>query len=354
MKLSKYEKSRLKNGCKKIARHGGCICGMDIVCDLSVNVNPAGPPEIVKGSALAALDRIDRYPDYYSSDLKAAASGYYGVNPECIVCGNGTSELLDAIGRVFAGKKVLLPIPCYTGYERAFRHCETETVMLYEKDDFDITDRVISIMETMKPDALVFGNPSNPVGRLTGKEMIGRLLDAAAGSGCTVIIDESFIEICDAGEGASSVDVIQHYDNLIILRSLTKSYAVPGLRLGFALTCNSGLLSDIEDELPEWNISAFATRIGTDILSWDKSRDYLERSRREIIRMRGSLVDHMTKAGIRVIPGSCGYILANTSRPLYEEMLEKKILVRDCGNISGLDKNWYRLAVCEASASIVF
>ncbi len=358
MKLSKLDRIDLKSGSAVRCRHGGYTRGLEVLHDISVNINPAGPPDFLKDSACRALSGIVRYPEYDCAALKNAASSYYGVKQEEIVCGNGTSELLDAVGRLFSGKKVLLPIPCYTGYERAFRNSEKVFIQLSEDADFDITDSVTDsiadILERIRPAVVVIGNPSNPAGRLTGKKQLEKLLGSTGRIGCTLVIDESFIEICDEGEAASMVDVTKHYDNLLIFRSLTKSYAVPGLRLGFAISGNPALLSQISDELPEWNISSFASGIGIDILSWENSRIYLEDSREQIISLRHSLLNHLSDGGIRAVTSCTDYILVNTPRPLYDEMLEKKVLIRDCSDISGLGKDWYRLAVCSASASIVF
>ncbi|MCR5774252.1 MAG: aminotransferase class I/II-fold pyridoxal phosphate-dependent enzyme [Lachnospiraceae bacterium] len=342
-----------KNKNKKYI-HGGEIYGKDIELDLSVNLNPLGPPECVMTAVERAGDKLINYPEYDSLSLRRKAAGCYGVKPGEIVCGNGASELIAALGRLFRGGKVLIPVPCFTGYERGFKESRIIYHELRMKDRFGITEEIIKMVHGSKPEAVILGNPTNPSGVTAERDLLIELIITAGKTGTVVIVDESFIELCDKGEGASLVDVIKYYDNLIVLRSVTKAYAVPGLRLGFAICSNDAIRKRLASELPEWNVSVFAGEAGKAIFKDPDRVRYLERAGDVIKDCRKRLRMNLETAGIESVPGECCYLLLHTDRKLKEEMGERKILIRQCGDMRGLGKNWYRIAVNEASASIVF
>ena len=339
---------------KKKSEHGGDIYNNEVIYDLSVNINPFGPPESARQAVSSAMNRLVCYPEYDKAGLKTAAAECYGVSADNIICGNGVSELLTAIGRICRNKRVLIPVPCYTGYEKAFRENDIVFHYLKREENFLIGNFIAESMEDTGAEAVIFGNPANPSGGLADRDVLIKLIDWAKKNGILFIIDESFIELSDIGEHGSIIDIIYNYDNLIILRSVTKAYAVPGVRLGFAISSNKELLKQIERELSEWNISVFAEETGRAIFADPLREKYLEDSGRLILRLRRELEEHLQKAGIDHIPSESNFVLLNTDRDLYNELLEKKILIRDCRNVRGLGANWYRIAVKEPAGSIVF
>ena len=177
----------------KASLHGGNIYNKTIVSDLSVNINPLGPPPVIKEAVDRAYERLTCYPEYDIKGLKKAASHFYGTDSSRIVCGNGVSGLLTAIGRLYTKRRVLMPVPCFYGYERAFK----DSIITYHALRAEEGFRLEASSLAGFGDVLIFGNPANPSGRLTARDEIIDILGQAAVRGTMVIVDESFIELSD-------------------------------------------------------------------------------------------------------------------------------------------------------------
>lgn len=334
--------------------HGGDIYGKEIIYDLSVNMNPLGPPAIIAEAIRNAGDRIDEYPEYENLSLRKMIGRCYGLGYENIICGNGASELISVLGRLFSGKRLLLPVPSFVGYERAFSGSEVIFGEMDEAEGYVADEHLVEMMARVQPDAVIITNPNNPTGRLTGKEMLVRLLSVAERQRCFVIVDESFIELCVRGDDCSLIDIISDYDNLIVIRSVTKSFAVAGVRLGYMMSGNKEIMAHAGSLLPEWNISVFAEEVGKAVFSWAGRNEYLGRSKTYIKEKRMILENAFRERGIKYIPGDGNFVAFKYDTDLYEKMLGNKILIRDCSDYRGMDKGWYRVAVGADSGSIVF
>ncbi len=339
---------------KNRIRHGGNIFGKDVLYDLSVNINPAGAPDIVCEAVERAAEKTGRYPEYGSAGLKKSIAECFCIMPDEVVCGNGASELISVMGRVFEGKRLLLPVPSFVGYERAFCGSEISFYETDEKNSFDIGSGLAEAITESRPDAVIVGNPNNPTGRITDRDRLEDIIKAAVKTGCYVIVDESFIELSEGGETNSVINITKHYDNLIVLRSITKSFAVPGIRLGYMISSDHGIVRRVNRLLPEWNISVFADEVGKAIFEWGKREDYLARSRTIIGEKRNLLEINLKKRGIHFISSDCNFVLFRHDTDLYQKMLEQKILIRECSDYKGIGPGWFRMAVGEGSDSIVF
>ncbi len=332
--------------------HGGDIYNNKITMDLSVNINPAGCPICVKEALMKAAGKVSVYPEYDHLSLRKLIGEAVGTVTETIVCGNGASEIITGIGHVFRGRKVLIPVPSFAGYERAFY--ESEIIFHYLKDskDFEIDNSLISVIREKRPEILVLANPNNPTGKLVKGELRNVLIKTAAECGCTLVIDESFIDLSEGAE--SFLDHMDGEASMIVIRSLTKSYAIPGVRIGYSICSDKELAESLSRALSEWNISVFADEAGKAVFSeWDRE-GYLADSRALINKMRGNIYTELGARGIRYIKSDTDYILFKHRRGLYEDMLLYGILIRDCSTLRGLGEGWYRITVCEGSSSIVF
>ncbi len=334
--------------------HGGDIYGHEILYDLSVNMNPAGPPDILEEALKKAGRRIGQYPEYENAALRKMIGRCFGLESESIVCGNGASELISVLGRLFSGKRLLLSVPSFVGYERAFSESEITFFETDEAEGYTIDDRMAEMLDKVRPDVVLITNPNNPTGRLTGKETLIRLLEKAKRQNIFVIVDESFIELCTNGDRHSLIDIMYYYDNLIIIRSVTKSFAAAGIRLGYLMSKNSSIIAQIKIMLPEWNISVFAEEVGKAIFTWEGREAYLRRSRAYISEQRRILENAFKEKGIEYIPSDCNFVAFRHDTDLYARMLNKRILIRDCSDYRSMETGWYRAAVTSDAPSIVF
>ena len=328
--------------------HGGDIYRNQVQIDFSVNTNPMGTPEEVTEAMLEGVRRAGVYPDPECRALREAVGRQFDMNPERVVCGNGAAELLMAVCRWKNPKSAMLPVPGFSEYARALEAagCGSIEIRLREEDDFRLPENLPQLIRTQKPDLLFLTNPANPTGVLTGREELREILRACGETDCLLLLDECFMELSGRGNTHSMAQAVKDGNrNLIILRSFTKSFAVPGIRLGYLL-CGDALQAEgIERQLPAWNVSVPAQLAGEAAMRMDFER-YLDLSTGLIRREREFLAAQLRKLGAVVYPSEADYVLFRwKSGQLYEELLALGILIRDCRDYEGLCAGFYRVAV---------
>lgn len=321
--------------------HGGDIYRNHVKTDFSVNVNPLGIPEAVKAALYEAVDNCTRYPDISAEKLKEAVSEMLTVPKGYLLFGNGASELFMAIIHGIKPKKTVIPVPSFYGYEYAAETADGE-ILYYktkEKNDFCLQEDFLSVL-TEDVDILFLANPNNPTGNLMSREELRNVLSHCRDKGVYVVLDECFIEFC--GKERSMLQEIETFSNLILVRAFTKIFSIPGVRLGYFVCSNPLLLGKIGRQLPEWNVSRFAQAAGYECAM---QTAFVEKTVTFIRKERRFLEDGLKQAGFRVFPGKANFLLIYCEQPLYDRLLEKGILIRDCENFRGLSKGFYRIAV---------
>ena len=263
------------------------------------------------------------------------------VPEEYLLFGNGASELFMAIVHGLQPRRILLPVPSFYGYEYAAEASGGETVyhLLREQEGFLPGEGLLEAL-TEDVDLLFLANPNNPTGRLPGREYLRELVSLCKRKGITVVLEECFIEFC--GGGCSMLPELGTYGNLLIVRAYTKIYAIPGVRLGYLLGSDPGLLEKVGRHLPEWNLSVFAQEAG---IACAGEQEFVEKTAEFVREERRFLTDGLRRMGLRVFPGDADFILVRSERQLYRELLRQGILIRDCGNFRGLCGGFYRIAV---------
>lgn len=331
-----------KKGSRKMKGiHGGDIYRNHVKIDFSVNVNPLGIPEAVKAALYEAVDNCSRYPDMLAEKLKKAVSGMFMVPKEKLLFGNGASELFMAIVHGIRPKKIVIPVPSFYGYEYAAEAADGE-ILYYEtkeKNDFCLQEDFVSVL-TEDVDILFLANPNNPTGYLMSREVLENLLSYCKRKGIHVVLDECFIEFC--GNEYSMLQEIEAFSNLILVRAFTKVFSIPGVRLGYLICSDQVLLERIDRQLPEWNVSSFAQAAGYECAM---QTEFVSKTITYIEKERQFLETGLKQAGYKVFPGKANFLLIYCEQPLYEKLLEKGILIRDCENFRGLSKGFYRIAV---------
>ena len=332
--------------------HGGDIYSRQIRLDFSVNGNPLGMPDAAVQAIHEAVQHVGEYPDITAAALTEAVSrmlsGECGreIPKEYLLFGNGASELFLAVVHALKPRNIVIPVPSFYGYEYVAEAAASyiKYVYLPEENGFRPGRELLQEL-TADTDMLFVANPNNPTGQLMGREYLQELLEHCRQQGITVVVDECFIEFCESGREQPKflLGEIGQYENLLLARAFTKSFAMPGVRLGYLVCSNAELREKIRRQLPEWNLSVFAQRAG--IACAEQSEQYLQDTVEYVKNEREYLWEGLEKLGIRVVSGEVDFLLLYTTQPIYDSLLAKGILIRNCENFRGLGEGYYRIAV---------
>ncbi len=323
-------------------QHGGDVYGGGITLDFSANINPLGTPAGVREAAARALREMHRYPDPYCRRLVAAIAAFEQLPEDYILCGNGASELIYACCAALGPTLAAEAAPTFAEYALALesRGCRVERYLLRRENDFTLDEGFVSFLKEKKPEAVFLCTPNNPTGRLLPMPLLEQLLQRCAAWGARVFLDECFLDLTENGVSAKSL--LAAHPELLILKAFTKSYGMAGLRLGYCLCADGGLLAKMARLTPPWNVSAPAQAAGEAALA---EGDFLEKTRRLIARERRWLTRELEALGLWVCPSQANFLLLQGPPGLSAALRQRGIAIRDCGNYHGLEKGWYRIAV---------
>lgn len=318
--------------------HGGDIYRNSVTLDFSVNVNPLGMPEGVKQALMEAVESCKEYPDIRHQELSIEVGKLHQVSPEHILFGNGASELFMAIVHALKPKKAVIPIPSFYGYEYVAKACESE-IFYYKMQNLAIDEELFQSLDG-SVDLLFLANPNNPVGGTVPKAFMERVFAHCLKKGIYVVLDECFADFC--GQETSLLSRYVEFPNAIWVRAFTKIFSIPGVRIGYLINGDKELLRRIERQLPEWNLSTFAQKAG---IACVREKDFIEQTRKYIETEGEFLAQELERMGLLVYPYVANFLMVYSEVPLYEKLLEKGILIRDCSNFRGLLKGYYRIAI---------
>lgn len=331
--------------------HGGNIYGNEIEYDFSVNLNPLGPPKSVRDALAAALNHVEEYPDPEYRELRRGLANYWQLAEEQIVPGNGASELIPGIIRTLSPKTCMVTAPCYSGYETALNaaapSCRIHRIPLRAEDDFTLPENTCQEIARVKPNLLILTNPNNPNGKRISANRLREIVDACRTAGTVLLVDECFLALSGGDEDSLIHCIRSEALPAVVLRAFTKTFAIPGVRLGYAV-CSAPMAERIRRELPEWNLSVFAQYAGRAALeaAAGGTSGYLTASVEMVAREREYLMAELESLGFRVFPSDANYILFQSrDRELHQKLLDKGILIRDCRDYHGLTAGFYRTAV---------
>ena len=343
------------------AMHGGRI---DLACltyggeardwlDFSVNLNPYAPPlsaTIWRRIGVAA----GCYGDPAARGLQDRLSQYYAVPPPCLLPTAGGSEALYLATRLFAGKTVLVAEPGFGDYARAvaagggiaIRH---EIFHLhFSGTPAAILARLDRAIAAHRPACVLLGNPNNPTGHGIPARELGALIHA---HDCAWIVDEAFSEFAGVDPPHSLLPHLAEWPRLLIARSLTKSFAVPGLRIGFLATTSRAWLERLADLQPPWSVSSLVQSWAEIVLAAE-ARTALEEGLHRLARARARLLAGLGAiGGLRPYPSAANFILVEllgglSTGELSERLAARRILIRSCDSFHGLAPGrFFRLAV---------
>ncbi len=317
--------------------------------DFSANINPLGLADSVRAAIETAVPDVVHYPDVAAAELKRELCRQYALKTENLLLGNGAVELLYLLCQLQKPRRVLIAAPSFNEYERASRAAGAAVDYLY----LDETDGFSFDLERLKKafngqEIFFWGNPNNPTATLLSKAELARIAAYTAERDCIFVVDQSFLDFREDAALYSAHPLLKEYPNLFVLHSLTKFYALPGLRLGFA-SAAKGRVAKLELCKDPWNVNSLAQAAGAaalrDLAYQETSRKNLAPVMREMYRRLQSL------RGIFAYAPTVNFILirlANflgTAAKLKQRLAKKHILIRDCANYPGLSRQYARFAV---------
>ena len=324
-----------------ISEHGGNSLGLDILYDFSANLNPLGMPERVKNALKNSVGEWEKYPDHSCEKLIGKISEALSFEADRIVCGNGAADIIYRIVRSVKPQKCVITAPAFSEYEKALREigCEIEYISLSEKNDFRLEASCLELLES-GADMLILCSPNNPTGQIIQTELLKKICEKCYNNNIVFLCDECFLELTENGDAFSAVNFLN--GKTVVLKAFTKTYAMAGLRLGYALFGDQSLAKAVRENGQFWSVSAPAQIAG--IAALDEKK-YLSESRKIIKAEREFLSKSLSDFGIRVFDSAANFLLLRSDIPLYDALLREKILIRSCANFRGLDERYFRVAV---------
>lgn len=315
--------------------------------DFSVNTNPFGPPKIIGERWHEWIDAINDYPDPKTISLKQKLANKDGVAEESILVGNGGAELITLIARMLQEKRVLIVQPAFSEYEAACRasRCHIFYHLLQEGDwELDVD---VLLSKLAHVDAIFLCTPNNPTGVTYSKAALLKLLQLCNEKNVHVIVDEAFYDFY--AEYSSLVTYITKFPNLIIIRSLTKMYAIAGIRLGYVIS-QPKTIQKLAAFQPHWSVNALALKIGE--VSIEQSA-YVKKTQNYIMNERERIFRTLKELQFIVSTSKVNFYLmkdphTHDQLPLFRFLLKKGIIPRHTANFPGIEGRWLRLAVKQA------
>ncbi len=311
--------------------------------DFSASINPLGFPEWLRPLISSQVSNLVHYPDPEASELVTVLADSQHINGSEIIVGNGASELLYLLPQVIACKRLLVPVPSYGDYIAMAKGAgiAIDTLDLMAENDFALD--VAQLGARITADHLiVIGHPNNPTGKLVDTEALRELIGNFPQN--YFVVDESFIDFVDP-----KYSLRQHRpDNLIIVQSMTKSWAIPGLRLGYAIA-SPQIITAMRQLRSDWSVNSLAQAVGIRALQDDS---FLVKTRKYVATQRQSLFKQLTEIkGLTPLIGDANFLLVRNSSKqisvaqIATQLLKKGIIVRTCNSFAGLGDNYFRLAV---------
>lgn len=320
----------------------------DRILDFSSNINPMGLP-------LRAAERLTReaqdprtwtrYPDRQSTELRSSLSRYAGVPSDSIVIAAGADSLIHASLRALAPKRCAIPIPAFSEYKRACHAFACDMTLLPMNPEFRLAAESSQLLRA--GDVLILNNPHNPSGAVTSRSAMLDHMAAARASEAAVLVDEAFI---DYVPDAAITDQAATIGGVVSIRSLTKFFGCPGLRVGYAVA-DPETAQKITAQLPPWPVTSLAANALAEAL---RDVDYPTHAREQNRRAREGLCAALSALGFAVFPGAANFLLvrvpgSNAVQIRRALLRDHAILVRECDSFSGLESGRYlRVAVRNA------
>lgn len=320
----------------------------DEIISFSANVNPLGISPMMRSALIDRVDCITSYPDREYTSLRRQIGIYTGAPLEHIIVGNGSTELISLFIQLEHPKKALILGPTYSEYEREVSLGGGASLYypLQEEAGFalDVDDFRSHLNESL--DLLVICNPNNPTSSAIPQCTMRKILDECKRYDICVMIDETYVEFAPDCQAITSVPLTRYYNNLVILRGVSKFFASPGLRLGYAITGNEDLIKRINSVKNPWTINSLAAAAGELMFS---DGDYIARTKDLTAKERTRITQELSTWGtVKAYNSYANFILVRiekeriTAEDLFEHAIRQKMMIRNCCTFPFLDNRYIR------------
>ncbi len=317
------------------------------VLDFSVNVSPLGVPARVKEQWGEWVTELTRYPSLTGSGVGRFYQERFALPAEAVLAGNGSIELIYLVPRVLGLKRVAVVTPCFNDYRRASRLARAEVVSFQLSAENRFAPLSVKGLEEAlhKAEALFLGSPNNPTGTVFPPEDLQQL--AVAFPDKWILVDEAFIQFLEQFQETTLMAESRLAPNILVFSSLTKYYALAGIRLG-ALISHPDTITKISRYKEPWTVNRIGEKVAAALI---ECKEYEERLRRLISEERHRIIKHMQPlSGIRLFPSAANFFLAQWTATdnlddLLRPLLAKGLYIRDCRNFPGLEENYFRFAI---------
>jgi threonine-phosphate decarboxylase len=345
---------------KPTGGHGGNVYAasrnlqrpINAILDFSASVNPLGPSPKVKQALAAGVQFIHHYPDPDCESLRRVLASHWKLSRDHFVIGNGSTELIDLIPRTLALRSALIVGPTFSEYADALRRAGTKsrTLSALRSDGYrPPLEKARDLLQSPGKagsalDAIFLCNPNSPTGQICDWADLQALIACADRSGVWVVLDETFVEYC---RKESMKPCLRRYPKLILLRSFTKFYALPGLRVGYTVS-SPDVAASLRRYQPPWSVNVLA-QFAAEAAIQDRdharlSLAHVERERRRLTKLLRSLT------GLVVFPSRANFLLLELPEPYRgraaaEALYRQGLVIRDCSSVPGLNERTIRIAV---------
>lgn len=318
------------------------------ITSFSANVNPLGVSPKLKRGLTDQIDAITSYPDREYTSLRKCIGEYVHTDYNNIIVGNGSTELISLFIQIKKPKKAVMIGPTYSEYEREVSLGGGSSLYfrLDETNDFKLN--VDALEKELKEDVdlLVICNPNNPTSSAIYRDDMRKILDICKQRDIFVMVDETYVEFAKDMDKITSIPLTEYYNNILILRGISKFFAAPGLRLGYAICGNADLLKEINKRKNPWTINTLAVVAG-EIMFTDE--DYIRDTKELISSERERICGILSECkNIRVFPPVANFVLIKilkedlTAMDLFESAIRKGLMIRDCSTFPFLDNRFIR------------
>ena len=311
--------------------------------DFSANINPLGFPPGIAGAVQESLKDIVHYPDRRCLELTRDLAVYHGLSPEQILVGNGSTELIYLAVRALKPNKALIVAPAFSEYEHALENAGVPVDFLITTEAQNFT--LDQALDPQGADLVFLAHPASPSGALLPPELLLEVAARLNDAGVFLLLDEAFIDFV---EDASFKTQLGQFPRVLLLRSFTKFFAIPGMRLGYLLGAPV-LISRLAALQEPWSVNTLAQAMGRACL---KDRDYITRTRDLIREEKEYLFEGLAfLPGLQPFPSAVNYLLVKLTSSdfiasgLRQALFMNKIVIRDASNFRGLDEHFFRVAV---------
>ena len=327
------------------------------ITSFSANVNPLGLSGKLKNTLAEHLDVITGYPDREYTQLRRVIAGYCGSECEHIIVGNGSTELISLFIQIEHPKKALIVGPTYSEYEREVSLGGGTSLYfpLREEDDFVLNYDKLTAQLNENIDLLIICNPNNPTSTSVDRRTMRNILDVCKQNDIFVMVDETYIEFTEDYESLNSIPLTRYYNNIIILRGISKFFASPGLRLGYAVTGNTDLIKTINSRKNPWTINSLAEEAGrlmfTDTEYIDSTKSLISSERKRVTSMLRRI------DSLKVYEPSANFVLSRivhgtaNADILFDACIREKMMIRNCCTFPFLDNSYFRICFMSPEAN---